>query len=347
MEIQNENGCKLAILYIAEILIHGSNAQNPLSQQKILEILKSKYNVTVNRKTIGKNLVRMKETGWPVECREVLRMMNGKEVPLTLDWYWKHRLSDDDVKKLSEMLYFSHNSPLQIKKILTKIKELYYSTENEDKQHIRNIFNASYTSTDTSKVLNLIENAILTKKRIEFLYMNYDVDGQFKTIKTVDGTSKSYSVSPYLIIASDGKYYLLGNQDGKESIDFFVADRMADVKISTFDARTQKTVNELKNGLKLNELIGVYPEVYTGSEEVCVCNITPEFLTETVEFFGKAVHVTEVSQNKITVEIKAFSSAVYGWAMRNSSFVHVVSPAHLVKKIRDDIKTLAHVYGGV
>ncbi len=75
----HENTGKSAMLHIAEILIHGSDERHPLSQQKILEILKNKCNVTVNRKTVGKNLTRMKETGWPVECRQVMRTMNGKK----------------------------------------------------------------------------------------------------------------------------------------------------------------------------------------------------------------------------------------------------------------------------
>ena len=57
--------------------------------------------------------------------------------------------------------------------------------------------------------------------------------------------------------------------------------------------------------------------------------------------------VVEVNPNKIKIEIKAFVSAVYGLAMRNSSFVRVISPADLVKKIRDDVKNLSRMYGGV
>lgn len=347
MDTQNENSCKPVILYIAEILIHSSNETNPLSQQNILEILKSKYNVTVNRKTVGKNLVRMKETGWPVACREVIRTMNGKEVPLTLDWYWRHHLSQEDIKSLSDMLYFSHNSPVQIKKILSKIKEMHFNLEKEDKAHIRNISNTNCSYLDTSKIIRIIDEAITNRKKVSFCYMHYDVDGKFKAKKNVEGVNKCYRVSPYIIVASDGKYYLLANEDGKDSIEFFVIDRITEIKVSKDDARVQKTINELKNGIKLNELIGVYPEVYTGHEELCVCDIKPEYLTETIEFFGKSLHVTEISQNKIRVEIKAFPDAVHGWAMRNASFVHVISPASLVKKMREDAAELIHLYGGV
>lgn len=343
----HENTGKSAMLHIAEILIHGSDERHPLSQQKILEILKNKCNVTVNRKTVGKNLTRMKETGWPVECRQVMRTMNGKKVPLTLDWYWKHHLSHDDFNRLSEMLYFSHNSPTQIKKILTKIKEFQFQGENEEKVFIKNIPNNNYSSSDLSKSLQIVSDAITGKKRIDFSYMIYDIDGKLKSDKNVEGSDKIYSVSPYLIVASDGRYYLLGNEDGKESVNFFTMERMANIKISAYDARVQKTVNVFKNGVKLNELVGVYPEIYVGNEDVCVCEIAPEFLTRVIEVFGKSVHVTEVTPNKIKIEIKAFVSAVYGLAMRNSSFVRVISPADLVKKIRDDVKNLSRMYGGV
>ena len=83
----SETGSKLSIIRIVQVLLRESDKDHPLSQQDILRLMESKYGMVVSRKSISRNLLRLKEAGLPVMCREVPRMVNGKEAPLSLDWY--------------------------------------------------------------------------------------------------------------------------------------------------------------------------------------------------------------------------------------------------------------------
>lgn len=79
-------GKKMVIVCIARILLRDSEADNPLSQQEILKLLEEEYGLVVDRKTIRRNLLALRDGGLPVVCREVDRVIEGKSSPLSLDW---------------------------------------------------------------------------------------------------------------------------------------------------------------------------------------------------------------------------------------------------------------------
>lgn len=72
----------MSIIRIVQVLLRESDKDHPLSQQEILDYMEGKYGMAVNRKSVGRNLTRLRDAGLPVFCREVPRMMNGKKVPL-------------------------------------------------------------------------------------------------------------------------------------------------------------------------------------------------------------------------------------------------------------------------
>ena len=63
----------MSIMRIAQVLLRESDRDHPLTQQEILDFMETKYAMTVSRKSIGRNLSRLKEAGLPVVCREIGR----------------------------------------------------------------------------------------------------------------------------------------------------------------------------------------------------------------------------------------------------------------------------------
>lgn len=100
-------GRKISIVYIMQILQRESDRDHPLSQQNIIEILKDQYNLSMERKSVRRNLEFLKEAGFPVVCREADRMIQGHAAHLSLDWYWDHSFDKDDLQTLVDLLYFS------------------------------------------------------------------------------------------------------------------------------------------------------------------------------------------------------------------------------------------------
>ena len=74
---RSDSGSKMSIMRIAQVLFRESDRDHPLTQQEILDFMEAEYGMTVNRKSIGRNLSRLKDAGLPVVCREVMRVVGG------------------------------------------------------------------------------------------------------------------------------------------------------------------------------------------------------------------------------------------------------------------------------
>ena len=62
-----ENKSKYRLIYLYQILIECSDENHPLSTMELIEVLKNRYSIDVNRNTLGKDLEVMKQGGLPVE----------------------------------------------------------------------------------------------------------------------------------------------------------------------------------------------------------------------------------------------------------------------------------------
>ena len=62
-----ENKTKYRIVYLYQLLVENSDESHPLSTVEIIDLLKTKYDIDVNRNTLGKDLEVMKQGGLPIE----------------------------------------------------------------------------------------------------------------------------------------------------------------------------------------------------------------------------------------------------------------------------------------
>ena len=132
-------GRKISIVHIAQILLSESDAEHPLSQQQILVFLRERYGMEMDRKAVRRNLEALRGGGLPVVCREVERVIEGKPAPLSLDWYWDHDLTKEDMKALIDLLYFSHLPAAEVRQLAQKLKNLYMRPFDDGKAAVKNI----------------------------------------------------------------------------------------------------------------------------------------------------------------------------------------------------------------
>ena len=62
-----ENKTKYRIVYLYQLLVENSDESHPLSTVEIIDLLKTKHDIDVNRNTLGKDLEVMKQGGLPIE----------------------------------------------------------------------------------------------------------------------------------------------------------------------------------------------------------------------------------------------------------------------------------------
>ena len=96
---------KLALIRIAQILHDYSDERHPLSQEEIVRLLERDYNLTVERKAVGRNLALLKEAdldiiSTPRGCYLERRQFEDSELKLLIDGVLCSKRNKTDNKEL-------------------------------------------------------------------------------------------------------------------------------------------------------------------------------------------------------------------------------------------------------
>lgn len=340
-----EAGKKMIIVCIARILLRDSEADHPLSQQDILQLLEKNYGLVVDRKTVRRNLLALRDGGLPVVCRQADRVIRGKSSPLSLDWYWDHDLTKNDIRTLIDLLYFSRLPSTQVKQISEKLKRLHIRSFDDGKEAIRNIPGGQKLACPEEN-LSLLSEAVTKKVQIRFYYDHYEVDGKKHHAKNPDGTDKLYTVNPYVLAATDDRYFFLGNIDGTETVTPFAVEMIAAPVITDTAARPQKSISGVENGVRVLDYLTPVRRTYAGTPEKCTLNADWHLMTDIVTDFGKSAYLLSATQGRVNVEVTAPISLVRAWVLKNAPLVKAVSPVTLVKSVKEAASSLARLYGG-
>lgn len=343
-----EQGKKLLIVYIIEILRAHSDEAHPLSQQRILEILETEYGMTVDRKSVRRNLLRLQKAGMHVMCREAERVTNGRKESISLDWYWQHELSEPDIRTLLDALYFSRFSQQRVRQLAEKIDGFRSRYFQEEKRPLRNLPQPDFQDMVEKQKpqVDLLSAAVRDKRKIRFYYNHYEADGKWHHDRSRSGEERFHKVNPYAVLSADGMYFLIGNDDGEEVVRIYRVSRMDGLVVTEETARPQKSVPALENGLYPAQHIAVRSWPFIGAPEICRVDVDPSVLTELMEDFGRKVHILSATASTIQAEVEANFSHLAAWAFLHGSKVRVTGPPRLVKHMKDTAAALHRLYGG-
>ncbi len=350
MEIKKAKGKerKLLIVYIIQILRIHSDEIHPLSQQNILDLLASEYGMTVDRKSVRRNLLRLQNAGLPVFCRKAERYTKGRKESISLDWYWQHVFSETDIRTLQDALYFSRLPQQKVRALAEKLDGFRSRYFQEGRSPIRNLPHPDFLETVEKQkpFVALLAAALQEKKKVSFYYDHFEADGKWHHDRSQSGEDRLHKVNPYAILSADGMYFLLGNEDGEEAVQIYRVLRMSSLTVLDEGARPQKSLRPLENGLYPAQYMTVHSRPFLGGPETCTMDIAPEALTGLIEDFGKKARILSATASTIQVEVEASLSMAAAWAFIHGDKARVTSPPALVKYMRETAAAVSRLYGG-
>ena len=154
-----ENKTKYRIVYLYQLLVENSDESHPLSTVEIIDLLKTKYDIDVNRNTLGKDLEVMKQGGLPIE---IIHSTQNK-------YYYDGQLFDlAELKVLIDAVLSSKF--ITEKKSQELIKRLLALTSEQNADQLRRHIDVSdRVKSENEKgyyILDAINSAIDSKKKI-------------------------------------------------------------------------------------------------------------------------------------------------------------------------------------
>jgi len=347
-----ENGKKIIILYVLNILRKYTDVNHTMTQQEIADKLLSDYGIEVNRATIKRNLSDLIGAGYDIGYTEVARSHANKATgekddnPIQTDFYYEHDFTESELHMLIDGLLFSRSVPYKPRKeLIKKLGELSSSHFSQRMRHVHSMNADSPENKDLFYNIEVLDEAIQEGKQVEITYGHYGTDLKLHERLNEDGTVKKQLLNPYQLVASEGRYYLICNKDNKPTVANYRIDRIMSIEKLETPSKPKSEVAGLEDGLKLEKYLYQHVNMFSGEPEKVEFIIPKSFVSVVIDFFGSHVSFFDKGDGTISCNIEVSREAMKHWVKQFADVVRVISPESLVEEIREDIRKANELYG--
>lgn len=318
------NKAKLKLLYLQQMLQEETDAEHGLSMAQILERL-AEEGISAERKSIYRDIEILRDFGLDIKTYQ----RNPVEYAI------EHR--DFALSELMLMVDAVASSKFltvrQANVLLANIKSL-ASTSQQEKlnRHIHVEGRIRSQADSVFDSIDLLHQAIREKKKIEFKYMHYGVDG--KQHASRDG--KKYVLTPVGISYDGGFYYVTCWTDSHEAFNEYRVDRISNLSINKEDATRNETIASYSFNKNMYEYFGRFD----GPLETAILSVAGDKVEIVKDRFGDHAELIPDGENaKFKVNIRV-SPQFYGWIAGLDNQVKIIAPQTLVESYRSYLQTL-------
>ncbi len=344
---------KLSLFNTLEILKKYTDEDHRLTQTELLDLLKKDYEMEIDRRTLKSNLMDLIELGYEIESQETTRMIRNEktgeveESTIMSSLYLVREFTKPELRLLIDSLLFSKHLPYsQCKELVLKLETL---SNKYFKAHMSYICTMPEDKTDNKQVfynIDVLDEAINKERKVSFKYLDYGTDKEQHVKCGKDGEERVYVVSPYQMVAKEGKYYLICNFDWYNDISNYRVDRITDIKILEEKARP---FEELKwsdgKRLDLAEYMKKHVYMYSGADSVVKFRIVKPMVSDIIDMFGNDVRFYDETDDKVCVKANVNETAMIQFAKSYAPDVEILEPAGLREQVKEELKKGFRAYG--
>lgn len=330
---------KLIIVNILDILKNYTDEEHRLSQKEIADILEKEYEMKVDRKTVKRNLMNLIEFGYNIEYSETVRTIKNKsgetqENVILSDFYLVRDFTNAELRLIIDSLLFSKSIPRsQCKELIKKIERLSDKHFRSNSKHICNLPENMPQNKELFYTIEILDEAIGKSRQVSFKYNNYQSDMKQHPRLNSEGEEREYIINPYQMVATNGRYYLICNNDKYDNVANYRLDRITDIKILDTSVKPMKNIDGLKNGLNLPRHMAEHIYMFADKTQRVTFRAKKYIISEIIDWFGKDVRFTDESEDEVTAIVTVSKMAMKFWAMQYAEHITVISPDELVKDI--------------
>ena len=319
-----EGNTKARLLYVLKLLEQHSDEDHPLTTSDIISMLSEQYGISTHRITLKTDIETLQSYGIDIE---VISSSQNK-------YYIANR--QFEIPELKLLIDAVESSKFITEKksevLISKLTSL--ASEHQAKQLKRNLCTTDRIKSDNELIyyiVDAINEAINTGKKISFLYFEYNV----KKEKKLKNDKKPYIVSPFSLVWNGDFYYVVGYSEKHKSVAVFRVDRILKVPIVLKDDAMSKP-----ESFNIADYTRSVFQMY-GSE---ACEVTlrcdNSLMKYIIERFGEDVQTTayDMTSFRAIVDVE-LSPTFYSWVFTFCGKVQILTPDHAKEQYSDMLKT--------
>jgi predicted DNA-binding transcriptional regulator YafY len=320
---------KMLNMLILDILREYSDENHKLTQQEIIRLLKSNYDMECDRRSVKNNIFCLKELGYDIS-------MEG-------GYYLVQReFEEAELRMLIDSVLFSKQlTQKQAKELIQKLCKQGNRYFSAKVSHISNLPDLQYADNKQMMyVLDAVNDAISKKKKIKFVYNRYGTD-----FKLHPKREAPYIVNPYQIVANNSHFYLIGNYDKYDDVSHYRLDKMTCVSILDEKVKPQKEVKDFANGFHLPRHMAEHIYMFSGSSVPVKLRTDESMMNELVDWLGKDFRIRKIDEDGI-IEVVLYCNedAMFYWALQYGPYVEILEPESLRERLKSAAQEMYKKY---
>lgn len=321
---------KQKLLLLADIFRTETNEDHPITLARLIEIL-SNNGIEAERKSLYDDIEVLCQYGMEIEKVGASRN--------TAYYYAGGTFGVHELKLLADAVACSKFiTEKKSKELVTKLSSL--ANRHDADELKRNVIVSDRVKNANEQIyytIDAIQQAIREKKKIRFLYFDYDCK---KTKKYHNGGAYS-EVSPYALCWREENYYLVGYYGKYESVTNFRADKIEKVEILD-----EKRIEPPKD-FNLNEYTKKRFGMFSGSDLRVTLRVHNSLSGVIFDRFGKSITVynDDEDENYFVINQPVTASPIfYGWICQFGEKMEILAPDNIRQDFRKYIKKIYNIY---
>ena len=328
----NRPNQKLRLLYVLKTFLDMTDESHGITTQQIVEEL-AYYDLEAERKAIYRDIQALKAFGLDIAQR------GGKE------WYLASRPLG--LQELIMLVDAVQSTPFLTEEMTDHLIGQLQKFASIDQRALlqRRIEvpgRVKMQNSDALQNLDIIQQAMRLKRKIEFRYYHYDA--KKRKVLNRDGAT------PVRLVYADEFYYLIAFMDqwanaGGEHQPFtpYRVDRVIDLAVldepATKDPRIASYITE--------EHVSPSFGVFAAEKVPVVLELEEAGMNPVIDKFGIDALVFDDKDGTLQAHVKApLSPQFFGWLLQVSPFVRIVSPKRAVEQFREVLGGAQKLYSG-
>lgn len=308
-----ESDMRLRILYMYQLLLKYTDQDHPLTTNQIRALMEKEHGLTMHRTTVSSDVELLNYAGYPIHVK---RSRANK-------YYLEE--GQFQLAELKVLIDAVESSKFITEKksaeLVEKLTRLTSETNAEDLK--RHLYPSGRVKSGNEKgyyIVDAINSAINSGKRISFLYTDYNMKKQ----QILRNEGNPYTVSPYALVWNGDYYYLVGWYHEKERMNTFRVDRiLTQPTVLKEDAEPQPEDFDISKYTR--EVFRMYDTQET-AEVTLLCDSS--VMRGIIDKFGEDVRIRARDESHFAATVSVCPSPTfYGWVFQWGGLIKIEGPA--------------------
>lgn len=318
---EKRTATKSRILFLLQYLFENTDDNHAVNTNGLIAIL-AENGFSANRKTVRDDVHMLCDAGY-----EIFVDKEGK----TNVYHCGSRTFElPELKMLVDAVSSSRFISAEKSEVL--IQKLTSLTSRYEAENLTaRIFTADRIKADNGKIFlttDVVSRAIEQEKKVSFQYYDYLPSKE----KVLRNNGEVYIISPYALIWSDDRYYLVGYSDKRHELTPFRVDRMTVPQITDEPVVKNTSFNPADFA---NKVVQMYP---SGNERTVTLRCKNENMRSVIDKFGEDIKVEVIDTQHFTAKVQVQpSQTFFGWVFTFRGDIEIVGP----DEVREEFFSIA------